>query len=73
MHCKNCETLAEIVIKKEQELNRCYKALEDIEEYIYIDCEYNDGCDRNICIRCKYSNVHDKKILDIINKTKDGE
>lgn len=46
------------------------KALEEIEGYIYTDCEYNDGCDRNICIRCKYSNVHDKRILDIINKAK---
>ena len=46
------------------------KALEEIEEYIYTDCEYNDGCDRNICIRCKYSNVHDKRILDIINKVR---
>lgn len=47
------------------------KALEEIEEYIYTDCEYNDGCDRNICIRCKYSNVHDKRILDIISKVKE--
>lgn len=46
------------------------KALDEIEEYIYTDCEYNNGCDRNICIRCKYSNVHDKRILDITSKAK---
>lgn len=49
------------------------KALDEIDEYIYTDCEYNDGCDRHICIRCNYSNVHDKRILDIINKAKGEE
>lgn len=53
--------------------NCYYKQLSrKIEEYIYTDCEYNDGCDRHICIRCKYSNTHDKRILDIINKVEDG-
>lgn len=62
------------LVVQAMELNEKYekfeKALDEIEEYIYTDCEYNDGCDRNICIRCKYSNVHDKRILDIINKAK---
>lgn len=65
------------LVVQAMELNEKYekleKALKEIEEYIYTDCEYNDGCDRNICIRCKYSNVHDKRILDIISKAKDGE
>ena len=65
------------LVVQAMELNEKYekleKALEEIEEYIYTDCEYNDGCDRNICIRCDYSNVHDKRILDIINKAKDGK
>lgn len=48
------------------------QCLDEIEEYIYTDCEYNDGCDRNICIRCKYSNVHDKRILELIKQAKEG-
>lgn len=64
--------LSEKYIDLEQECENYKQALEEIEEYIYTDCEYNDGCDRHICIRCKYSNTHDKRILDIINKVEDG-
>ena len=79
---QECEELKERLVRTEEDLkyqcvdcmnvksDRYRKALEEIEEYIYTDCEYNDGCDRNICIRCDYSNVHDKRILDIINKAK---
>lgn len=58
--------------RKTAECEKHEQALDEIEEYIYTDCEYNDGCDRNICIRCKYSNVHDKRILAIISKVKDS-
>lgn len=47
--------------------------LDEIEEYIYSDCEYNDGCDRNICMKCKYSSIHDKRILQLIKQAKKGE
>lgn len=67
---KNIDACQQI---RSETFDRYREALEEIEEYIYTDCEYNDGCDRNICIRCKYSNVHDKRILDIINKAKGEE
>lgn len=62
--------LQESTVKNRNLKQECEQALNEIEEYIYTNCEYNDGCDRNICIRCDYSNVHDKRILDIINKVR---
>lgn len=63
-------TREELISIQEKDIASYREALDEIEEYIYTDCEYNDGCDRNICIRCDYSNVHDKRILDIISKAK---
>ena len=75
MHCKNCETLAEIVIKKEQELNRCYKALEEIERVakgmgsVFV-AEFSNVVKRLTDRIYRESTARFELILDIINKAK---
>lgn len=61
--CKNCEMLAEIVIKKEQELKHYCKALEEIEKVCLVDTRtFADGT------QIRYDSLDD--ILDIINKAR---
>lgn len=67
MHCKNCEKLAEIAIKKEKELTHCYKALEEIEKQSRINCE--EICGRNYDT-CKDKDCLTKQIINIIDKVK---